>query len=188
MTRRGRHFLGSAATVTIAACCAALAFSLPAGASSATASGSNGSGQSGGVCIGRHPNETAVWYTGACSGHDEPELDPVSSLPGSAQDLTWTAVLPADGTVPVSSVGPTFWWGGAVSDPNPHSLFGQAFLELQFYPDSIVNTCSADGGFNVTNAPDKFTVCSPVWQVSTQSGAPRKSRDRMVRLTPVRHV
>ena len=23
----------------------------------------------------------------------------------------------------------------------------------------------------MTNAPDKFTVCSPVWQVSTQSGA-----------------
>ena len=171
MTRRGRNLLGSAAVVTFAACCAALAVSLPAGASSASASGSNSAGQSGGVCIGRHPNETAVWYTGACSGHDEPELDPVSSLPGSAQDLTWTVVLPADGTVPVSSVGPTFWWGGAVSDPNPHSLFGQAFLELQFYPDSIVSTCSADGGFNVTNAPDKFSVCAPVWQVSTQSGA-----------------
>jgi hypothetical protein len=95
----------------------------------------------------------------------------VSSLPGSAQDLTWTAVLPADGTVPVSAVGPTFWWGGAVSDPNPHALFGQAFLEVQFYPDSVVNTCSSDGGYNVTYAPDKFTVCSPVWQVSTQSGA-----------------
>jgi hypothetical protein len=171
MRRRGRHFLASAATATIAACCAAVAAALPAGAASATASGASSGGQSGGVCIGRHPNETAAWYTGACSGHDEPELDPVSSLPGSAQDLTWTVVLPADGTVPVSSVGPTFWWGGAVSDPNPHSLFGQAFLELQFYPDSIVNTCSADGGFNVTNAPDKFTVCSPVWQVSTQSGA-----------------
>ena len=95
----------------------------------------------------------------------------MSSLPGSAQNLTWTAVLPADGAVPVSAVGQTFWWGGAVSDPNPHSLFGQAFLELQFYPDSIVSTCSSDGGFNVTHAPDKFSVCSPVWQVSTQSGA-----------------
>jgi hypothetical protein len=128
-------------------------------------------GQSGSVCIGRHPNPAAVWYTGACSGHDEPELDPVSSQPGSAQDLTWTAILPKDGTVPVSAVGPTFWWGGAVSDPNPHALFGQAFLELQFYPDSVVSTCSSDGGFHVTYAPDKFSVCSPVWQVSTQSGA-----------------
>jgi len=33
-----------------------------------------------------------------------------------------------------------------------------------------VNTCSSDGGFNVTFAPDKFSVCSPVWQVTTTSG------------------
>jgi hypothetical protein len=132
----------------------ALVFSVvPVSASQSTASG-----QSGGTCIGRHPNESAIWYTGVCSGHDEPELDPVSSLAGSARDLTWTA-LPADGTVPVSAVGPTFWWGGTVTDPNPHSLFGQAYLELQFYPDSIVNTCSSDGGFNFSNAPDKFSVC-----------------------------
>ncbi len=162
MRQPGRRYLVYAAAVSIAAPLLALS-GQPAGASPGA--------QSGGVCIGRHPNESAVWYTGACSGHDEPELDPVSSLPGSAQNLTWTAVLPADGAVPVSAVGPTFWWGGAVSDPNPHSLFGQGFLELQFYPDAIVNTCSSDGGYNVTYAPDKFSVCSPVWQVSTQSGA-----------------
>ena len=71
----------------------------------------------------------------------------------------------------MSAVGPTFWWGGAVTDPNPHALFGQAFLELQFYPDAIVKTCSSDGGFNVAYAPNKFSVCSPVWQVDTTSGA-----------------
>jgi hypothetical protein len=152
-----------------------LAISQPAGARTLTSSSALATtasqDQSGSVCIGRHPNPAAIWYTGACSGHDEPELDPVSSLSGSAQDLTWTAILPADGSVPVSAVGPTFWWGGAVTDPNPHSLFGQAFLELQFYPDSVVNTCSSDGGFNVRFAPNKFSVCSPVWQVSTRSGA-----------------
>jgi hypothetical protein len=94
-------------------------------------------------------------------------LLPVSSLPGSAQDLTWTAVLPQDGTVPVSAVGPTFWWGGTVTDSNPQALFGQAFVEVQFYPDAIVKNCSSDSGFNVTYAPDKFSVCSPVWQVTT---------------------
>lgn len=122
-----------------------------------------------GDCIAHRPAETTGYhiYTGSCSGHDEPELDPVSSLPGSAQNLTWTAVLPQDGTVPVSAVGPTFWWGGTVSDPNPQALFGQAFLEVQFYPDAIVNNCSTDGGYNVTFAPDKFSVCSPVWQVTT---------------------
>ena len=76
---------------------------------------SGASVQSGaGDCIAHRPiasGEYQYRYTAGCSGHDEPELDPVSSLPGSAQDLTWMAVLPKDGTVPVSSVGPTFWWG-----------------------------------------------------------------------------
>jgi hypothetical protein len=143
----------------------ALAAGQPADASSRSGAGD---------CIARHPtgsSEYAINYTGGCSGHDEPELDPVSSLPGSARNLTWTAVLPKDGTVPVSAVGPTFWWGGTVTDPNPHALFGQAFLELQFYPDAIVHNCSSDGGFNITYAPDKFSVCSPVWQVSSTSNS-----------------
>jgi hypothetical protein len=137
----------------------------------AAAPASGASGESGaGDCIAHRPSESGeyqIGYTSSCSGHDEPELDPVSSLPGSAQNLTWTAVLPKDGSVPVSAVGPTFWWGGTVTDPNPQALFGQAFLEVQFYPDAIVKSCSSDGGFNVVNAPDKFSVCSPVWQVTT---------------------
>src|SRR5215471_8365270 len=117
------------------------------------------------VCISHVANYAKdIEYAPGCTGHDEPELDPVSSLPGSARNLTWTAVLPADGRVPVSAVGPTFWWGGTVTDPNPHSLFGQGFLEVQFYPDAIVHNCAPDGGFNVTHAPDKFSVCTPVWQ------------------------
>src|SRR6516162_8988580 len=43
------------------------------------------------------------YYTANCTGHDEPELDPVSSAPGSAQNVTWRVQLPADGAVPVSS-------------------------------------------------------------------------------------
>jgi hypothetical protein len=171
--RIGSSAVASALAVS-GALLASVAIAVPASARPAASTGQpagSSAGQSGGVCIGRHPLQSAAWYTGACSGHDEPELDPVSSVPGSAQDLTWTAILPADGTVPVSAVGPTFWWGGAVTDPNPHSLFGQAFLELQFYPDSVVNTCASDGNFNVTHAADKFSVCAPVFQVSTQSGA-----------------
>ncbi len=149
----------------------ALAGVAPAGASRSAAAATR-SGAS--VCIGHHPNYSAqypIWYAGGCTGHDEPELDPVSSLAGSAQNLTWTAILPKDGAVPVSAVGPTFWWGGTVTDPNPQALFGQAFLELQFYPDAIVTNCTPDGGFSVTYAPDKFSVCSPVWQVGTKSFA-----------------
>jgi hypothetical protein len=140
----------------------------PAGA--ASTSGTSGAGD----CVAHHFGSTPaypIWYTSGCTGHDEPELDPVSSLAGSAQDLTWTAVLPKDGAVPVSAVGPTFWWGGTVTDPNPHALFGQAFLEVQFYPDSIVKSCSLAGGFNVSYAPNKFSVCSPVWQVESKNFA-----------------
>jgi hypothetical protein len=154
------------------ACLAVIGLAAPIAASARAKSPSGTSGA--GDCIAHHFGSTAaypIWYSSGCSGHDEPELDPVSSLSGSAQDLTWTAVLPSDGTVPVSAVGPTFWWGGTVTDPNPHALFGQAFLEVQFYPDSIVKSCASDGGFNVTYAPNKFSVCSPVWQVSTQSNA-----------------
>jgi hypothetical protein len=146
-----------------------------AAAAPASAGGTGSAGPSGaGDCIAHHPNsgtEYPVWYAQGCTGHDEPELDPVSSLAGSAQELTWTAVLPTDGTVPVSSVGPTFWWGGTVTDPNPQSLFGQGFLEVQFYPDAIVHNCTSAGGFNVTYAPNKFSVCTPVWQVGAKNFA-----------------
>jgi hypothetical protein len=37
------------------------------------------------------------YYTAGCTEHDEPELDPVSSVPGSAQNITWHVALPADG-------------------------------------------------------------------------------------------
>lgn len=116
------------------------------------------------LCIAHHPQEY-VWYTRSCTGHDEPELDPLSNHAGSARDLTWTVVLPANGAgTAVDSVGPTFWIGGTVSDPN--SLFGQAFLELQFYPNSVVTGCTSGGGYNVTYSANTYSVCSPVWEVS----------------------
>ena len=106
-----------------------------------------------------------VKYDSGCTGHDEPELDPVSSAPGSARELTWTVVLPSDGAVPVSATGPTFWFGGTVTDPK--SLFGQAFVELQFYPDAIVSSCSQNGGFEVKLAPNTYSACSPVFRVES---------------------
>ena len=122
---------------------------------------SGGAGQS--LCIAHHPQD-GVWYTSSCTGHDEPELDPVSNHAGSAKDITWTVALPTNGAINVDAVGPTFWIGGTVTDPN--SLFGQAFLELQFYPNSYVTNCTAGGGYDVTYAPNTYTVCSPVWEVS----------------------
>src|SRR5438270_1908995 len=120
------------------------------------------------LCIAHHPTEY-VWYTGGCTGHDEPEIDPLSNHPGSARDLTWTVVLPTDGTINVDAVGPTFWIGGTVTDPN--SRYGQAFLELQFYPNSITTGCTAGGGYNVVFSPITYTACSPVWEVSRKGGS-----------------
>ena len=67
--------------------------------------------------------------------------------PGSATNMTWRFVLPTDGAVPVSAVGPTFWFGGTVTDPNPKDFFGEGFLEVQFYPDGILRNCTPNGGF-----------------------------------------
>ncbi len=134
------------------------------------------------VCIAHHPLSIPggfdPYYTGGCTGHDEPELDPVSSAAGSARDLTWSVILPADGTVPVSTVGPTFWFGGTVTDPN--SLFGQAFVELQFYPDATVTKCTPDGGFQLLNTPNVYTVCSPVWKVTPQGTAEQAAFNAML--------
>jgi hypothetical protein len=146
---------------------AALAVAL-AGAAAAPRAHAASSNQS--ICIGHYPQEY-VWYTSSCTGHDEPEIDPLSTAPGSAQDLTWTLVLPTNqpGTTKaqlgqVDAIGPTFWIGGTVTDPN--SLFGQAFLELQFYPNSVVKNCGSGGSYNVTYSADTYSACSPVWQVS----------------------
>ncbi len=140
----------------------ALALPLALAAPGLTASAGPTAAQS--LCIAHHPQDY-VWYTGGCTGHDEPEIDPLSNHAGSAQDITWTIVLPTNGpSTPVDSVGPTFWIGGTVADP--HSLFGQAFLELQFYPNSLVTGCTSGGGFNVVSDPGVYTACSPVWEVS----------------------
>ena len=84
---------------------AAFTFLVVFGGTASAGPSSQGSG-----CIAHHPNYIEdvfeVGYAAGCSGHDEPELDPVSSAPGSARDLTWHVALPAGGTVPVSSVWP----------------------------------------------------------------------------------
>jgi hypothetical protein len=161
------------ATLTLAL---ATAFGLHALSPAAHAAPPASQGQS--VCIGHHPQEY-IWYTGSCTGHDEPEIDPLSNHPGSAQDLTWTLVLPANGAVAVDAVGPTFWIGGTVTDPT--SRYGQAFLELQFYPNSMINNCAAGGGFNVSNAPGVYTACSPVWKVSKTGNSESTAFNAMLR-------
>ena len=144
-----------------------------AGTSKGTASVTSGvAGQGTAACLAHLPggqNEDFYeYYKAGCTGHDEPELDPVSSAPRSAENITWRVQLPADGTKPVSSVGPTFWFGGKVKDTNPHKIGGEGFLELQLYPDSFTKKCYSSGGFNVLHAPDIYTACSPVWTIARQ--------------------
>src|SRR5215469_9321970 len=147
----------------------------PAAAGTASSAGTVISGTAGAstaACLAHIPGGlSGDWYdsyTPGCTGHDEPELDPVSSASRSAQNITWRAQLPADGTTTVSSVGPTFWFGGAVKDSNPNKIGQEGFLELQFYPDSFTTSCTPDGGFNVVQEPDVYTACSPVWTLEQQ--------------------
>ena len=148
-------------------CITGFLFAVPQQRSSLAVHAASTTAQS--LCIAHHPQDF-VWYTHSCTGHDEPEIDPLSNNPGSAQNLTWTVVLPTNGaSTPVDSVGPTFWIGGAVTDPN--SLVGQAFLELQFYPNSLVKGCSSGGGYNVVQDPGVYTACSPVWEVSKKGSS-----------------
>jgi hypothetical protein len=138
-------------------------------ASTSTTSGTAGASSAG--CLAHVAGgDLYEYYTPGCTGHDEPELDPVSSAPGSAENITWRVVLPADGAVPVSSVGPTFWFGGTVKDTNPAKIGGEGFLELQFYPDSFTTRCTPGGGFQVKHQPDVYTACSPVWTLKERKG------------------
>jgi hypothetical protein len=111
MARRHRG-LRLLAAVGLAASVIALMAAPSTGAPTSNSTSAAGSGQvSAGTgltgCIAHRFKATEahdIYYAPGCTGHDEPELDPVSSAPGSARDLTWTVVLPADGTTRVDSV------------------------------------------------------------------------------------
>ena len=124
----------------------------------------------GGHCFGVYPGQSSskqLSYAAGCYGHDEPQLSPISSAAGSGQNITWTFVLPSDGTTTtkrkVLDNGPAFWLGALVNDPN--SLANQAFDELQFYPDSVLTSpyCASDGSFYPKSAANKYTACAPAF-------------------------
>src|SRR5581483_7379288 len=151
--------------------CAAVGLLVVAGSAGAK----SGSGSIRGVagaqtaaCLAHVAHTKGSYYYANCSGHDEPELDPVSSAPHSALNVSWHVQLPANGTTTVSSVGPTFWFGGAVADSNPDKLGGQGFLELQFYPDSLVTGCTDNGNFLINHEVGTYTACSPVWSLEQE--------------------
>jgi hypothetical protein len=171
----------SAVRFALVAAVSAVVLVLTASAGAAGASTSSGTATSGSAdastatdcfahVVGGLSEDWYQYYTANCTGHDEPELDPVSSAPGSAQNITWRAALPAGGTFPVSSVGPTFWFGGTVKDSNPQKIGGEGFLELQIYPDSLVKRCAPNGNFQLKHQIGVYTACSPVWTIAQRKG------------------
>ncbi len=121
-------------------------------------------------CFGLLPITGARSYGQGCYGHDEPALDPISSVPGTGQDVTWTIKLPKSGSErSLLDVGPTFWVGATLSDSS--SVAHRVFSELQFYPDSSllpqtgsnINTACTKFGFNVQYTPGTWSVCDFTW-------------------------
>jgi hypothetical protein len=138
----------------------------------ATAAYGNGDAR----CFGIVPFKSS-YYGKTCYGHDEPAIDPVSNVPGSGQDITWTIKLPTSSyRRPLLDLGPTFWIGATLSDSS--SLADSVFSELQFYPDSSlapqtgtdINSACTQFGFNVNPDPGVWSVCDFSWGLYPATG------------------
>ena len=121
-------------------------------------------------CFGLIPFSGYDSYQPNCYGHDEPAIDPISSVPGSGQDVTWTMKLPSStASRSLLDLGPTFWVGATLSDSS--SLANSVFSELQFYPDSTllpqtgndINTACTYKGFNVKHKTGTWSICDFTW-------------------------
>jgi hypothetical protein len=121
-------------------------------------------------CFGLIPFSGYDSYKADCYGHDEPAIDPISSVPGSGQDVSWTLKLPTSSHHrSLLDMGPTFWVGATLSDSS--SLANSVFSELQFYPDSSllpqtgtdINTAYTPDCFNVNPDPGVWSICDFSW-------------------------
>jgi hypothetical protein len=128
-------------------------------------------------CFGIIPATGEQSYQSNCYGHDEPAVDPISSVPGSGQDITWKFRLPKSSpTRSLLDMGPTFWIGATLNDPS--SLANSVFSELQFYPDSTllpqtgndINTACTQFGFNVSPAKNVWSICDFSWGLYPSGG------------------
>jgi hypothetical protein len=128
-------------------------------------------------CFGVYPITGVKSYAKGCYGQDEPAIDPVSSVPGSGQNITWTIKLPRSTYFQqLLNLGPTFWVGATLSDPS--SLADSVFSELQFYPDSSlapqtgtdINTACTPLGFNVNPDPGTWSICDFSWALYPSDG------------------
>ncbi|MGI0131768.1 MAG: PKD domain-containing protein [Thermoplasmata archaeon] len=125
--------------------------------------GGNGSGLNQ-FCYGVWPSEgNQSTYLAGCYGHDEPGINPYSSLPGSGGNVTWNVTLPTDRspTENQSDLYTAIWFGMVLTDP--YAWMDECFLELQFYPDSVWpgSTLSPNGN---------WVGAAVAWQIEASSG------------------
>lgn len=102
-------------------------------------------------------------YEGDCYGHDEPGLDPYSTLPGSGGNATWVVTLPTERspTQNQSNLYAAIWFGLTLTDP--FGWLDECFLELQFYPDSSFTAS--------TTVYDHWEAAAVAWQIEAITGA-----------------
>ena len=112
-----------------------------------------------------------VRYSAGCSGHDEPELMPLSDLPGSAKNLTWTFVLPSNGSnFDVDAVGPTFWLGGTGRRPEQPVRAGVRGASV--LPELRRHPMHAERRVRGQAPCGAWSVCSPTWSIHTTGQKP----------------
>src|SRR5262245_65537948 len=88
---------------------AACLLAMPATASAGGRTAAPGAAAAGCLAhlVGNPDEDFYEHYTRGCTGHDGPELDPVSSAPCSARAVPWLGGLPSGGTLPGARRSPT---------------------------------------------------------------------------------
>jgi hypothetical protein len=154
---------------------------LAGGASAPSASGwGGGSGSSSAsnwdnrFCAGLWPNfptpsgNPQGVYASGCYGHDEPNIQFYSDLPGSGGNVTWNVTLPVDrsATLNQSNLYSAIWFGMTLTDP--YAWMDQCFLELQFYPDqTFYNPGPMFPNWTVNGA---WIGAAVAWQIQASTG------------------
>ncbi|HZY70444.1 MAG TPA: hypothetical protein VFF67_05640 [Thermoplasmata archaeon] len=142
--------------------------SVGAASRSAAAATHLNQGNTGCWSLGPSPG-TGSQYLPECYGHDEPNVDFYSNLPGSGGNVTWNVTLPVDrnATANQSSLYVAIWFGMTLHDP--FAWMDQCFLELQFYPDQTWTNGpgQANPALTVNGA---WVAAAVAWQIEASTG------------------
>ncbi len=121
------------------------------------------------ACLAHHPQYISgvleTNYTQNCTGHDEPELFRFPALQVPRVISHGPSCFPPTAAPAFQMSVLILVWRHGYRSQEP---LQQAFVELQFYPDSLVSKCFNDGSFSVNFAPNTFTACSPVIQAGAE--------------------